>query len=113
MSRRSWIKIAAGVLAVGVLMMLVFVSSGCGSDATPEELARRWVAENVDEAGEAIAGWMSGENPVLRELGGEYIEDRIHDVISWEYSAAERRSDGLYDLTATARVRFDIPGGAG
>ena len=80
---------------------------------TPEDLARRWVAGNVDAVGEDIVGWMSGENLVLRELGGEYIENRVHDVVSWEYSAAERRSDGLYDLTATARVRFDVPGGAG
>ena len=113
MARHRWVAIAAGALAVAVLLVVVFVVFGGETEVTPEELARQWVAENVDGAGEAIAGWMSAENPVLRELGGEYIEDRIHDVIGWEYSAAERRSDGLYDLTATARVRFDIPGGAG
>ena len=113
MARQRWIAIAAGALAVAVLLLVVvFVFRG-ETEMTPEDLARQWVAGNVDAVGEDIAGWMSAENPVLRELGGEYIEDRIHDVIGWEYSAAKHRSDGLYDLTATARVRFDIPGGAG
>ena len=100
-------------MAVAVLLVAVLVVLSDEVETTPEDLARQWVAENVDYAGEAIAGWMSVGNPILRELGGEYIEDRIHDVISWDYSAAELRSDGLYELTATARVRFDIPGGAG
>ena len=113
MARRRWVAIVAGALAVAVLLLVVvFVFRG-ETDMTPEDLARQWVAGNVDTVGEDIAGWMAAGNPVLRELGGEYIEDRIHDVINWEYSAAERRSDGVYDLTATARVRFDIPGGAG
>ena len=113
MARQRWIAIAAGALAVAVLLLVVvFVFRG-EIEMTPEDLARQWVAGNVDAVGEDIAGWMSAENPVLRELGGEYIEDRTYDVIGWEYSAAKHRSDGLYDLTATARVRFDIPGGAG
>ena len=78
--------------------MVVLVVFRGEVETTPEDLARRWVSENVDAVGEDIAGWMSGENPFLRELGGEYIEDRIHDVIGWEYSAAERRSNGLYDF---------------
>ena len=113
MVRQRWIAIAAGILAVVVLLFVVVFVFRSETDMTPEGLARQWVAGNVDTVGEDIAGWMSAGNPVLRELGGEYIEDRIHDVINWEYSAAERRSDGVYDLTATARVRFDIPGGAG
>ena len=115
MDRQRWISVAitVGGLMVAVLLAAVLFTFVSGSRMTPEDLARRWVSKNVDAVGEDIAGWMSADNPVLRELGGEYIEDRIHDVISWEYSDAERRSDGLYDLTATARVRFDIPGGAG
>ena len=35
---------------------------------TPEDLARQGVVKNLDGAGEAIAGWMSVQNPVLREL---------------------------------------------
>ena len=113
MARQRWIAITAGALAVAVLLLVVLFVFRGEAEMTPEDQARQWVAGNVDAVGEDIAGWMSGDNLVLRELGGEYVEDRINDVISWEYSAAEHRSGGLYDLTATARVRFDIPGGVG
>ena len=59
----------AGALAVAVLLLVVFVIFGGETEVTPEYLAWQWVVENVDGAGEAIAGWMSAENPVLRELG--------------------------------------------
>ncbi len=114
MERRRWIGVAAVVVGIGVIVLAAFLALRVGTEeASPEDLARQWVAGSVDAVGEDIAGWMSAENTILRELGGEYVEDRIHDVIRWEYSTAERRSDGLYDLTATARVRFDIPGGIG
>ena len=112
MVRKEWVWVAVGILAALVLLVVVFVSMG-GDEVTPEDLARQWVDDNVDGVGESIAGWMSGQNPVLRELGGEYVEDRIHDAVDWEYSEARPRSGGRYDLTATASVSFGLPGGAG
>lgn len=95
MAQQRWIAIAAGALAVAVLLLVVvFVFRG-ETEMTPDDLARQWVAETVDAVGEDIAGWMSAGNPALRELGGENIEDRIHDVIGWEYSAAKHRYDGV------------------
>ena len=70
MGRQRWIAIAAGTLAVAVLLLVVvFVFRG-ETEMTPEDLARQWVSGNVDAVGEDIAGWMSAEKPVPRELGG-------------------------------------------
>lgn len=101
------------VIAVA-FVVLTMVLSGCMSGPTPDEVAREWVDDNVDAAGEVLAEWIIGAGPVeppgvagwlAREIGGEYIEDEIHKVIEWDYSAARAVSDG-WEITVTASVSF-------
>ncbi len=115
--RRRNILIGAGV-AVGLLLVLVVAASflfGPLSKLEPEQIAKQWVESNVDAAGEAIAGFVVAEQPLLTELGGEYIEDRIHDAIRWEYSAARGLGGAMYevDATATSRIEVDLPVASG
>ena len=78
------------------------------SDMTPEELAERHVNDKIDAIGETIAGVLLLQAPILSELGGELIEDRIHDVIKWRYAAARDLGGGRYGVVATASVGFEV-----
>ena len=75
---------------------------------TPEELAERYVNDKIDAIGETIAGVLLLQAPMLSELGGELIEDRIHDVIKWRYAAARDLGGGRYNVVATASVGFEV-----
>ena len=78
------------------------------SNMTPEELAERHVNDKIDAIGETIAGVLLLQAPILSELGGELIEDRIHDVIKWRYAAARDLGGGRYGVVATASIGFEV-----
>lgn len=74
---------------------------------TPEELAERHVNDKIDAIGETIAGILLLQAPILSELGGEFVEDRIHDAVKWHYAPARDLGGGMHELTATASVGFE------
>lgn len=73
---------------------------------TPEELAERHVNDKIDAIGETIAGILLLQAPILSELGGEFVEDRIHDAVTWRYAPATDLGGGMHEVTATASVGF-------
>ena len=77
------------------------------SNLTPEELAERHVNDKIDAIGETIAGILLLQAPILSELGGEFVEDRIHDVVKWSYAPAQDLGGGMYNVTATASIGFE------
>lgn len=104
---------AAIIVALASFLISV-LGVGCSEDITPEEVAQRWVNGNVDLGGELLAEWILGAGPVepssaagwlAKEVGGELIEDKVHDVIKWNYSSARSVGDG-WEVTATASVSF-------
>ena len=108
--RKAFFFVFWGVLAAVLVIAAAAIIIRSGT-TTPEVLAERWVGDNVDAWGEEIAGFLSGQNPVLRELGGEYLEDRIHHAVDWDYSSPQELSpkgQGLWEITATATVDFQI-----
>lgn len=73
---------------------------------TPDELAERYVNNRIDAIGETIAGILLLQAPILSELGGEFVEDRIHDAVKWHYAPARDLGGGMHEVTATASVGF-------
>lgn len=45
---------------------------------------------------------------ILRELGGEWIEDRINEHLAWEFSPALPDGNGNHIVVATASVNFQV-----
>ena len=43
---------------------------------------------------------------MLKELGGEWIEDRINDHLLWDFAPAVPAGDGSHIVVATASVDF-------
>ena len=101
---------AAVIIAVLVAVALFTPASQLApwANMTPEELAERYVNGKIDAIGETIAGVLLLQAPILSELGGEFIEDRIHDVIKWHYAAARDLGGGRYSVVATASVGFEV-----
>ena len=109
-------RLAPGVVFTVVLAVILFsvLGVGCSEELTHQQVARNWVDDNVDLGGELMAEWILGAGPVepssaagwlAKEIGGELIEDKIHEVIKWDYSSARSVGDG-WEVTATASVSF-------
>ena len=78
-------------------------------------IAEQYITDKIDSLSEHIAAFLTGNNWLLKELGGEYVEDRIHDVLKWEYQSGSSHIGGdKYEFVAVAYVAFDIdlPSGA-
>ena len=104
---------AAVIIAVLVVLAVLALFTPASqlapwANMTPEELAERHVNDKIDAIGETIAGVLLLQAPILSELGGEFIEDRIHDVIKWRYAAARDLGGGRYSVVATASVGFEV-----
>ncbi len=113
--RHLSLPVPGAMVAVVLAAILIFaLGAGCSEELTPEQVARNWVNDNVDLGGELLAEWILGAGPVepsgaagwlAKEVGGELIEDKIHEVIKWDYSSARDLGDG-WEVTATASVSF-------
>ena len=110
-ARRKALFIALGV-AIAVILVAVAVAVYLRQSATPEEIAAAYVEDNIDEISEEIAGMMVFQAPILssvvEELGGEYLENLIYDVVQWDYAAEQSAADDIYEVTATSRVSLDL-----
>ena len=104
MGLKKWLLIGGAVVALIVVIGLL-----ASRPKDPNEIAETFIKGNIDQAGEQIAGFVVGDNWLLKELGGEWVEDRIHDIIKWSYTEARPMGgDGLYLVVATARVSFTV-----
>ena len=99
------------VVAIAVVASVFFLIPS----PSPEEVARKWAADNVDAAGEGLAefvldslGQEGIQAMVLKELGGEWIEDRINEHLAWEFSSAKLDGNGNHIVVATASVDFQV-----
>ena len=88
------------------------LSIACGSGQDPaekaQELAKTHVNDNIDALSEEIASLIIDQNPLAREIGGEIIEDKIHENVKWTYSQATLVRENTYEVTATADLDFDV-----
>lgn len=94
------------------LALILALSIGCGSGQDPaekaQELAKTHVNDNIDALSEEIAGLIVDQNPLAREIGGEIIEDEIHENVKWTYSQATLVRDDTYEVIATADLDFEV-----
>lgn len=95
--------ILLALLAAAVIIYIVFFAK-----LAPRDLAIRHVNDEIDYVGETMTSWIVGENWILKNLGGEYIEDKIHQVIKWQYGEPELIAGSRYNVNATASVKFGI-----
>ena len=116
---KPFIVFAAAVIAVNVAVLWFFLRDDAPTPdfreyaSTPEEIAAAYVNDNIDDLGEEIVGFIAPEilpviSKVEQELGGEYPEDMIRDVVNWDYSAEPTGEDGVYNVTATSIVNLEI-----
>ena len=84
----------------------------CGSGPDPaekaKELAKAYVNDNIDSLSEEIAGLIIDQNRLAREIGGEIIEDKIHENVTWAYSPATLIREDIYSLAASAAIEFEV-----
>ena len=88
------------------------LSIACGSGQDPaekaQELAKTYLNDNIDALSEEIAGLIIDQNRLAREIGGEIIEDKIHENVKWTYSQATLVRENTYGVIATAGLDFEV-----
>ena len=103
------LAVLLGIVVVGVVVFLLL------PDPDPQEVARRWSADSTDAAGEEIADFILDalgqeglQGEILRELVGEWIEGRISENLTWDFSPTTTDGDGNHIVVATASVNFQV-----
>ena len=116
-SAARWIWGASAVCGLLVLSALAAVRIWAPA---PEDVARQWALDNVDWAGERVAGLVVSalgagglKAVVLSELGGEWVEDRVHEHLAWSFSEPSPQGSGVHVVVATASVDFAVSSPAG
>ena len=94
-----------GVAAVGVFFLL---QERMSDEEIAAEVAREWSGASIDEASELVMGLLVGNLPVVTQIGGGALADRIRREVSWTYSVPECRGEEQCEVTATAEADMDI-----
>ena len=106
--RRPWV-IAACVALAAAALVAAFIIGQALSRPSAEDIAREWVDDNLDRAGEIIAAAIGLNLPIVSALGGEFIERALRGAVAWEYSEPREADGGLTEITATASARISSP----
>ena len=101
------VLVALGVLVFVIVLVMISALVEPGR-LSANEIAEQYVRDNTDALGEEIAAYLVSEYPPIKELAGEFIEDRIEQVVTWEYSPARSLGDSVYAVTATASVGIEL-----
>lgn len=89
--------------AIGVVM-----ACGANQEAVATRVATEWVTDNVDPVSEEFARLVIGDYPILAQVAGDVLADRIQDSVTWAYDEPQCESDDRCRLIATASVTIDV-----
>ncbi len=71
-------------------------------------VAREWSDSSIDDISELAVGLLVGNAPIVTQMGGSALADRIRDNVAWSYSTPYCPQEGQCSVTATARADLDI-----
>ena len=97
--------ILIGVAAVGVFFLL---QERVSEEEIAAEVAREWSSSSIDEASEVVMGLLVGNIPIVTQIGGGALADRIRQEVRWSYSTPKCGDGGNCEVTATAAADLDI-----
>lgn len=113
-------KVLLFVAALVVVGIVVGLAVSTCSDSPPDppdpkEVARQWVADITDAASEDVLRLVLDAldeeglvGTVIAELGGEWLEDRINEKMTWTISEPVSEGDShIVVVTGNARVEVD------
>ena len=109
----SW---ARPKVLIGALVAIVVVGFGAyllyqetrSDEDIALSVARGWTGSSIDDISELAMGLLVGNAPVITQIGGDVLADRIRDEVTWSYSTPYCPYEGRCEVTATARADLDI-----
>ena len=104
-----------GALIAALIVARIAAPACSESPPDPREVAREWVSDLTDAASEDVLRLVLDAldeeglvGTVIAELGGEWLEDRINEKITWTISEPVPDGDGhIVVVTGNARVEVD------
>ena len=94
-------------IVVSVVVAFFLLQDQRTDEQIAEAVAREWSSSSIDDISELTVGFLVGNAPVVTQIGGSALADRIRDNVAWSYSTPDCQQ-GQCDVTATARANVDI-----
>ncbi|MCY4625587.1 MAG: hypothetical protein OXC99_11395 [Chloroflexi bacterium] len=94
--------------ALAILGLAMTAACGGSQEAIATRVVTGWVTDNVDVVSDEVVKLVVGDLPVLTQIAGDVLADRIVDSATWEYAEPECEPDDRCRVTATASVRIDV-----
>ena len=97
--------VVVGAIGVGAFL---FFQQARSDEEIALEVARDWSSSSIDDISELAMGLLVGNAPIVTQIGGGVLADKIRDKVAWSYSEARCPREGQCDVTATASAALDI-----
>ena len=97
--------IVVGVIGVGAYL---YFQQARSDEEIALEVARDWSSSGIDDISELAMGLLVGNAPIVTQIGGDILADKIRDKVAWSYSEARCPSEGQCEVTATATAALEI-----
>ena len=104
------IKTMVAVIVVGVIGVGAYLhfQQARSDEEIALEVAKEWSSSSIDDISELAMGLLVGNAPIVTQIGGDILADKIRDKVAWRYSEAQCPSDGQCEVSATASAALDI-----
>ena len=97
--------VVLGVIGAGAYL---FFQQARSDEEIALEVARDWSSSGIDDISELAMGLLVGNAPIVTQIGGGVLADKIRDKVAWSYSEARCPREGQCEVTATASAALDI-----
>lgn len=101
-------KLAPILAALFLLALATSAACGGNKEAIATRVVTEWITDSVDPVADEVARLVIRDYPVLTQVAGDILADRIVDSATWEYSEPDCDPYDRCQVTATTSVSIDV-----
>ena len=107
---RTLIGVLLAIVVIGVAAVggYLFLQGQRTDEQIAAAVAEDWSNSSIDDISEVIMGMLVGQAPIVTQMGGDILADKIRDKITWNYSEPRCPQENRCAVTATASADLDI-----
>lgn len=101
-------RLALVVMALACIGLAGTMACGQSQEAVATRVVTEWVTDNPAAVSQEMTRLVIGAFPLLAQVSGDFLVDRIEDSATWTYDEPECESDDRCRVTATASTTIDV-----
>ena len=106
----KWIIVIIGALAaLATLAIRCHLGTEHLMHSSPDELAQKWTEERATRIAQETSAWVTNAHPETAGIDRNWLSAEINSSAQWEITPARPVREKVYEATATASVRIDLP----